>query len=87
METITVKANRGKRVALFDRHPAYPGGEVFLSGDAVATLPLTPAVSAAIASGALVVVTEPVHGQGIGPAANEVKPAMIADLTPRRRRK
>lgn len=86
METITVRANRGGRVALFDRHPAYPGGELFLAGDTVATVPLTPAVSAAIASGALIVV-EPVHDQETGPVPNEVKPAMIADLTPRRRRK
>lgn len=86
MQIVTIKANRGGRVALFDRHPAYPGGELFLAGDDVATVALTPAVSAAIASGALIVV-EPVHGQETGPVPNEAKPAMIADLTPRRRRK
>lgn len=48
--TILVKsAKPGNHVALWDRHPDHPGGEVFVSGDAVVEAAETPGVLRALA--------------------------------------
>jgi hypothetical protein len=48
----------GATVALWERHPDHPGGEVFLYGDAVFEVALTPAVEARLRSGVLELVEE-----------------------------
>ena len=48
----------GAAVALWERHPAHPGGEVFLFGDGVFEVALTPAVEARLRSGVLELVEE-----------------------------
>lgn len=55
--TITVQAANGNRVALWERHPDHPGGEIFLKGGTVADAAETPAVRAAISAGRLVVLS------------------------------
>lgn len=42
------------RVALWERHPAHPGGEVFIADDQVRETGDTPAVRAALAEGRLI---------------------------------
>lgn len=41
MDLITVKANVEDRIALWEKNPAHPSGEVFVAGDIVATVALT----------------------------------------------
>lgn len=57
--TITVRAANTSRVALWDRDPAYKGGELSLAGTGTWTVPLTRGVMAAIGSGRLIEVAEP----------------------------
>lgn len=48
--TILVKsAKDGNQVALWDRHPDHPGGEIFVSGPAVVEAAETPGVLRALA--------------------------------------
>jgi hypothetical protein len=52
---ITVKSNLpGSTVALWERHPDHPTGEVFLAGDRQAEVAMTARVQAALADGRLV---------------------------------
>lgn len=48
----------GGRVALWERHPAHPDGEVFLAGPGVFEVALTPAVETRLSRGVLVRVEE-----------------------------
>lgn len=48
----------GAVVALWERHPDHPGGEVFLYGDAIFEVARTPAVEARLRSGVLELVEE-----------------------------
>lgn len=41
MDLITVKQNVENRIALWEKNPAHPSGEVFVAGDIVATVALT----------------------------------------------
>lgn len=41
MDLITVKSNVENRIALWEKNPAHPGGEVFVAGDIVATVSAT----------------------------------------------
>jgi hypothetical protein len=73
-ELMTVVAgNADGRVALWERDPAHPGGEVFIAGNGgpAVRVARTPAVLRALALGLLVPVTEPVAE----PVAEPVKPA------------
>lgn len=66
-------------VALWERHPAHPGGEVFLAGGGVFDVALTPAVEARLRDGRLVAaedsraaeaaVADFVDGASVGEAA------------------
>jgi predicted flap endonuclease-1-like 5' DNA nuclease len=70
-DTIWVRSGEeGGRVALFERNPAHPGGEVFVAGDDVAEVALTPAVVEALRRGRLVKVDGPT------PAGDEAVPAL-----------
>ncbi len=56
MKTIRVRLADpgGGQVALWERHPDHPGGEVFLAGNGVFDVALTPAVESRLKSGKLV---------------------------------
>lgn len=41
MDLITVKSNVENRIALWEKNPAHPGGEVFVAGAIVATVAAT----------------------------------------------
>lgn len=56
MELITVKAAQTGRVALWERNPAHPGGEVFVAGDLVVQVALTPEVQTRLNNGLLLLV-------------------------------
>ena len=57
---IVVKSNlRGQTVALWERHPDHPGGEVFVAGPGDVPVAETPAVQAALKRGDLVEVKPP----------------------------
>lgn len=58
MDMITVKSNVENRIALWQKHPDHPGGEVFVAGGIVATVALTDEVQTRIANGFLVVTDE-----------------------------
>ena len=47
------------RVALWDKHPDHPGGEVFIAGAKIFLVARTPAVIAALRQGVLVEVPDP----------------------------
>lgn len=61
-------------VALWERHPEHPGGEVFLAGGGVFDVALTPAVEARLRDGRLVA-AEDSRAAGDGRAAE----AAVAD--------
>lgn len=56
MMTVRVRVGDpgGSVVALWERHPEHPGGEVFLAGGGVFEVALTPAVEARLRDGRLV---------------------------------
>lgn len=56
----------GSVVALWERHPEHPGGEVFLAGGGVFEVALTPAVEARLRDGRLIVVD---HVDHVDPAS------------------
>lgn len=58
MDLITVKSNVENRIALWQKHPAHPGGEVFVAGGIVATVALTDEVQTRIDNGFLIVTDE-----------------------------
>lgn len=41
MDLITVKSNVENRIALWEKNPAHPSGEVFVAGDIAVTVALT----------------------------------------------
>lgn len=53
-------------VALWERHPDHPGGEVFLAGEGEFEVALTPAVEARLRDGRLIVVD---HVDHVDPAS------------------
>lgn len=53
-DLIQVIGTRAGQVGLWERHPDQPGGEVFVTGDAVVTVARTPRVVEALRQGALV---------------------------------
>lgn len=53
-ELLQVRAADPRRVALWERDPAHPGGEVYVAGTRVVTVALTRAVERALSKGALV---------------------------------
>lgn len=66
--TIRVRANAGQRVALWERHPDHPGGEIFLKGDDTADVAETPAVRSAIGDGRLLLISpSPPADEGAAP--------------------
>jgi len=75
-ELITVSAARQDgRVALWERHPDHPGGEVFVAADSGRVrVARTPAVLAALAAGRLVAVAP-----AVPVVAPEPEPAPVAD--------
>jgi hypothetical protein len=64
-------------VALWERHPAHPGGEVFLAGPGEFEVAMTPAVEARLRNGRLVLV-EP----AIAPTVDEGAPEEAAVVEP-----
>lgn len=56
---ILVKAANPERVALWERHPDHPGGEIFISGETAVSVAETQAVQARLKSGVLVLCEEP----------------------------
>lgn len=54
MANIYVKAAKAGSVALWDRHPDHPNGEIFVDGDAVVEAAMTPNVLRALADGRIV---------------------------------
>lgn len=82
----------GGRVALWERHPAHPDGEVFLAGPGVFEVALTPAVETRLSRGVLVRVEEketekkpgktPTAAGEQPPHAAEEKPPVAADEPP-----
>ena len=58
MDVIRVRVAEPERpvVALWERHPAHPGGEVWLTGAGVFDVAATPAVTARLRDGRLVLV-------------------------------
>lgn len=85
----------GATVALWERHPDHPNGEVFLYGDAVFEVALTPAVEARLRSGVLELVEEAAAAAkgaaaggapGQGPvAAADAGPVPVVDAPPAER--
>lgn len=72
---ITVQANAGDRVALWERHPDHPKGEIFLAGDTVATVAETPAVRNAIGAGRLLLISPSAdEGAAAPPAPSDASP-------------
>lgn len=58
-ETIFVKAaDESGRVALWEKHPSHPDGEVFIAGTAVVEVAKTPDVLERLSRGVLVEVTK-----------------------------
>lgn len=75
------------RVALWDRHPEQPGGEVFITDAAVHEVARTQAVEQRIRDGSLVVVPDVGDRAGASPAPTDVKASPPAAVPPRRRGK
>ncbi len=73
MMTVRVRVGDpgGSVVALWERHPEHPGGEVFLAGGGVFEVALTPAVEARLRDGRLV-------AAGDSRAAGHVDPASLS---------
>lgn len=61
---VTSGLDNPRRVALWERHPDHPGGEVFVVGDRVVDVAETTAVAQALKAGRLVKV-EPVRAQTV----------------------
>lgn len=63
MQTVTVRGvwlpGHVAQVALWERDPRHPGGELYLTSGQVATVCLTPGVNAALARGSMELVEEP----------------------------
>lgn len=53
-KVITVKATHPGRVAVWDRHPDHPGGEIFVYSDEPVKAAMTPAVMLALSEGRIV---------------------------------
>jgi hypothetical protein len=66
MQTVTVRGawlpGHVAQVAVWERDPRHPGGELYLTSGQVATVCLTPGVNAALARGSLELVEELVDG-------------------------
>lgn len=58
MDIIRVKAADPTRVAAFERHPAHPGGECWVTGDGVHQVAATPYILNRIAGKHLILVSE-----------------------------
>ncbi len=57
---IKVKSNlKGNQLALWERHPDHPNGEIFISAGVTVTVAETPAVKAALKEGRLIEVQAP----------------------------
>lgn len=75
------------RVALWDRHPEHPGGEVFIADGEVHEVARTPAVEQRIRDGSLVVVPDVTAGEGTARRAPTSNDAFQPAPVPRRRGK
>lgn len=77
MDTIKVKAKDPHRVAAFERHPAHPGGECWVTGDEVHQVAATPFIVQRIGLGFLIQVPdEPkVAAESVDGDEEEAKPA------------
>lgn len=97
MDTITVRVADpdSNTVALWERHPAHPGGEVWLSGPGEFEVALTPAVDTRLRRGLLLAVEAaaedekasarnqgPTRAKGEEPPAGETPPAPNRDEKP-----
>lgn len=54
MSLVTVIGTQDNMVALWERHPDHPGGEVFITGMKAVKVALTPAVQTRLKDGRLV---------------------------------
>lgn len=60
MDLIAVKSNVTNRIALWQKHPAHPGGEVFVAGDIVALVANTDEVQTRLRNELLTATDAPV---------------------------
>jgi hypothetical protein len=87
-ETIWVQATRGERVALWERDPRHPGGEVWVAGEAPQEVYPTPTVHRLLREGALTLVEAPQAPQDAPPApeatpaATDTAAARVAPVEP-----
>lgn len=72
-DLIQVIGTRAGQVGLWERHPDQPGGEIFVTGDAVVTVARTPRVVDALRLGTLVEVP-PVPAEAEADAEPEAPP-------------
>lgn len=80
MITVRVAGPERNQVALWERHPAHPDGEVFLCGEGEFRVAATPAVEARLRNGRLVAV-EPAVAPAFAPAVGTVEPEAAASET------
>ena len=77
-------------VALWERHPEHPGGEVFLAGGGEFEVALTPAVAARLRDGRLVAVdrvdTVDPASLSLAKGKEQEEPAIAPAATPRPRK-
>jgi hypothetical protein len=84
-ETIWVQATRGERVALWERDPRHPGGEVWVAGEAPQEVYPTPTVHRLLREGALTLVEAPQDAPPAPeatPAATDTAAARVAPVEP-----
>lgn len=67
-------------VALWERHPAHPGGEIFLAGSGEFEVAMTPAVEARLRNGRLVLVEPAITPAGADNIAEET--VIVEPVTP-----
>lgn len=78
MMRVRVAEAASGRVALWERHPDHPGGEVFLAGAGVFEVAATPAVEARLRKGVLVAVEE----AAVAPPAKRAEPEPKSEPEP-----
>lgn len=72
------------QVALWERHPDHPGGEVFLAGDGEFEVAATPAVETRLRKGSLVLVepavaSAPDSPEPVTAVVDETEPAVMVE--------
>lgn len=84
-DLIQVIGTRAGQVGLWERHPDQPGGEIYVTGDAVVTVARTPRVVDALRLGTLVEVP-PVPAEAEAEAETEPEAPPTPGKTTRRKR-